>query len=341
MRKAIPFSALLVLLGLLVVQIGCSKDEDPVTPPPACSITLTTPKANDSFFTDDEINIRWDRATGENVRISLYKGGIDIGTIKADHTNTGTAGFFPWLNPETFDQDSGEDYSIKVASLQNPDCFDLTENFEMIDVSNCFLKFPWKLDLPDQIAGNTFQVIWESAHTSGFVDLELWLDPFMEAPFKVEDLALNLEDTGSFSWTVDSYNVGTKSGFFFKITDVSAHRCTDSSVPFTIIDDVICTIEVSGISKDRVYNQGEVIPITFPLENSSGFVDLTLYSGNDPVDSGIIVKNFDTDNGTLPFNWTVTDFGHPGPSFVAFNIRVVDSNDDNCKNKSENFTIAQ
>ena len=341
MRKAIPFSVLLVLLGLLVVQVGCSKDEDPVTPPPACSITMTTPRANDSFFTDDEINIRWDRATSENVNISLFKGGNFVAIIKADHTNTGTGGFYPWLKPETFGGDSGEDYSIKVTSLKNPDCSDQTDNFEIIDVSSCFLKFPWKLDIPDQIAGNIFEITWESAHTSGFVDLELWRDPFMEAPFKVEDRALNLANTGSFSWTVDSYHLGTNTGFFFKITDVSAHRCFDSSVRFTIIDTDICTIGVGGISGGRVYTQGEVISILFALELSSGIVDLELYSGNDRVDNWSIVKNFDTDNGTLPYNWTVSDMGHTGPSFSAFNIRVIDSNDDNCKGKSDNFEIAQ
>ncbi len=342
MRKAISFLVLSVLIGLLAIQVGCSKDEDPVTPPPACSITMTTPRGGDQLSTDAEIQIRWKRTTGDNVRIDLYKGGIIAGNIEADHTNSGADGFYPWINPETFDNGTGDDYSIKITSLKNADCSDQTDNFRIEDLSNCFLKFPWKLDIPDQIAGNDFPITWASEHTSGFVDLELWLDPFMQAPFKVNDIALNLEDTGSYSWIVDSYNLGTKSDYFFKISDVAASQsCKDSSVPFTIIDEVICNIGLGGILPGNIYTQGEVLPIFFDVENSDGFVDLELYVGNERVDDWSIVKNFDTANGTLSYDWTVTDKGHPGPTFNAFNIRVFDSNAPNCQNKSENFTIAQ
>jgi len=342
MRKAIPFSVLLILLGLLVVQVGCSKDEDPVTPPPAvCKITMVKPAEGDRLSTDNSISIRWKRTTSDNVRIDLYKGGNFAGIIKADHVTTTADGFYSWVSPETFGNGTGDDYSIKVTSLKNADCSDQTGNFRIEDLSNCFLKFPWKLDLPDQIAGNDFLISWESEFTSGFVDLELWLDPFMQAPFKVENIALNLEDTGSYSWIVDSYNLGTDTSYFFKILDVTADGCTDSSIPFTIVDEATCSVGVGGIVGGATYTQGEVLTIFFDLQHSSGIVDLELYVGNERVDDWSIVRNFDTEGGTLSYDWTVTDKGHGGPTFNAFNIRVFDSSEPNCQGKSENFTIAQ
>ncbi|MEN8007951.1 MAG: Ser-Thr-rich GPI-anchored membrane family protein [Candidatus Krumholzibacteriota bacterium] len=340
MRKAIPISALLILMGLLVVQVGCSKDEDPVIPPPTCSITMTTPTGGENFFTGEEIKIRWDRTTGGNVGIHLLKGGNPVGVIIAETENNG---FYPWIAATTFGQASGDDYAVRVTHHDDAECTDQTRNFRLNDVSNCSIQFPWQEvgDIPRQTAGTTFEITWTSQNTSGFVDLELWRKPYQDDAFKVEDIGQNLDDTGSFDWVVDSYNLGTNIGFFFKITDLNAPLCTDSSVQFTIVDDEICIIGVGGISDGATYDQGTDLSISFTLTNSSGLVDLRLYSGNVPVDSGLIINGFNTDLGTLVYDWTVTDFGHPGPSFSAFNIRAVDSNDDNCWGKSVNFTIAQ
>lgn len=339
MRKAIPFLSLLTLMGLILVQVGCSKDEDPVTPE-ACLIVANEFNPWEFFYTGDDINIRWTKNTGDNVKIELFKGVNAAGVITAGTPNNG---FFPWLNSTTFGQDSGEDFSIKITHLQDAACGDQTNEFEIIDVSNCFIKFPWTVrdSIVTQTAGNEFIITWDSAHTSGFVDLELWRHPFLDLPFKVEDLALNLANNGTFTWTVDSYNQGTNSNFSFRIKDVNAHRCTDSSVFFTIIDNEICTIEVLGINESQTYVQDAVLPISFAFDNSSGFVDLRLYSGNIPVLNGIIVDGFDTENGVLPYNWTVTDFGHTGPSFSSYRIKAWDTNDDNCIGESGHFTIAQ
>jgi hypothetical protein len=70
-------------------------------------------------------------------------------------------------------------------------------------------------------------------------------------------------------------------------------------------------------------------------------VDLKLYSGNIPVTGGVIADNFDTQNGTVDFIWSVTDFGHTGPSHSSFNIRAQDSNDKYCVGQSAKFSIAQ
>ena len=83
------------------------------------------------------------------------------------------------------------------------------------------------------------------------------------------------------------------------------------------------------------------LTLSFTFENSSGVVDLRLYTGNLRVTRGLIIENFDSQNGTVSYDWIVTDFGHLGPSFSNFNIRAWDSDDEYCVGKSSVFTIEQ
>ncbi len=343
MRKAISILVLLSILGLTLVQVGCDKDEDsPVTLPEECSITLNEIHEWDWWYTGSEINIRWEWRTGDNVKIELFKGNGLAGTITPSTDNDG---YFGWPSSTTFGQESGEDYSFKVTNLGDSACSDQTGFFGLIDVSNCYIKFPWTIsDPPDtHRAGNEFKISWTSQYTSGTVDLELWYEPFSQLGTLIGVIAEELTITGpdmSYVWTVDSFHNGTSEGYRFKIRDVAHPLCGDISPPFTIIDEDICSIMVLGIYEPK-YTHDEIIPISFIFENSSGFVDLRLYSGAIPVTGGLIVENFDSQNGNAVFDWAVTDFGHTGPSFSVFNIRAWDSNDEYCVGRSSNFEIAQ
>jgi len=339
MRKTIPILALLLVLGLTLVQVGCSKKEDPVTPPPACSITLDEIHEWEWWYTGTQINIRWARTTGGDVKIELFKGNDLAGTITPSTLNDG---FYPWPNSTTFGQESGEDYSIKVTHLTDSDCSNQTGMFELIDVSNCFIKFPWtvKDSIPNLTAGDEFEITWTSDHTSGTVDLELWYEPFGQIGTLVGTIAEGIPDNDSYWWIADSFHRGTDEGYRFKIRDVVSQQCSDTSVRFMIIDEVNCSIDVLGINGGQSYLPGDIIPISFSFENpTSGVVDLRLYSGGNRVDGGQIVENFDTQNGTVIYFWSVTDFGDPEPTINRYNIRAKDSNDEYCVGKSSEFTI--
>jgi hypothetical protein len=344
MRKAIPLLALVLVLGLIMVQMGCSKKEDPVTPTP-CKITMLTPGsfAGEFSYTGQTINIRWDRNTGSKVKIELFKGATFAGTIADEWTNDG---FFPWTNSETFSSGSGVDYSIKVTHLSDSDCHDQTNTFEMIDISNCIIEFPWTSQNPirEQLAGDIFNIIWTSENTSGNVDLELWYEPFSSLGEIVGTIAENRPNTGSFLWTVDSFNRGTDEGYRFKIKDSTpgAAGCNDESITFMITDEDNCSINVLGVGDGAFYDPGQTIHLSFDLENSSGVVKLELFSGAEPVAGGLITSSFNTQNGTAFYNWVVDDFGHPGPSFARYNIVATDVNDEYCKSKNgSKFTITR
>ena len=107
------------------------------------------------YYTGDDINIRWDKTTGGNVLIELYKADALVDTIANEIANS--SGYYPWFDCTTFGMDSGEDYSIKVTHLSESGCGDQTNLFELIDISECFIQFPWtsKDTIPDQTAGCT------------------------------------------------------------------------------------------------------------------------------------------------------------------------------------------
>ncbi len=333
MRKAILILALLPLLVLILLQAGCSEDEDPVEIPPDCKITIDSPGAvsGEGWCTGLDINIRWTKTTGDNVKIELYKGANLAGIISPSTPNDG---FYPWINCTTFSEGSSTDYSIRVTHLSDAACNDQSGTFTLTDVSNCAISFPWTPLRPvgDLTAGIDFDIIWDSDNTSGLVNLELWYEPFAALGELVGIIAENVANTGSYAWTVDSFNRGTSEGYRFKIQDSDdcAASCNDVSITFMITDEDNCSIDVLGISDGASYNPDQTIPLTFGLENSSGVVKLELFSGAVPVTGGQIIAGFDTQNGTATYNWVVDDFGHNGPAFDRYNILATDVNDEYC-----------
>lgn len=330
MRKSILILALLPILVLTLLQTGCSDDEDPVEVPPDCKITVTEPGAlgGEEWCTGQDISIRWSRNTGDNVKIELFKGPDLVDMITPSTPNDG---YFPWVNCTTFGAGSSPDYSIKVTHLSDEACSDETGTFAMTDVSSCDISFPDR-DIGELTAGNEFNITWTSTNTTGFVNLELWYEPFAALGELVGVIGENIANTDSYLWTVDSFHWGTSDGYRFKIRDADdcAASCDDVSLPFRIVDEDNCSIEVMGISDGAVYNPGQTVPLTFNLENSSGVVKLELYSAAVPVNGPPIASSFDTQNGTAIFNWVVEDFAHDGPVFDRYNIVATDVNDDYC-----------
>ena len=333
MRKSTLILALLPILVLTLLQTGCSDDEDPVEVPPECKITMDSPGAvgGEEWCTGQDINIRWSKTTGDNVMIELYKGPDLAGTISPSTPNDG---FFPWLDCTTFGQGSSPDYSIKVTHLGDAACSDVTGTFAMTDVSSCDISFPAHA-IGELTAGIHYNITWTSTNTTGFVNLELWYEPFAALGELVGIIGENIANTDSYLWTVDSFHWGTSDGYRFKIRDADdcAASCNDVSLPFKIIDEDNCSIEVMGISDGSVFDPGQTVPLTFGLENSSGVVKLELYSAAVPVTPGVITPRFDTQNGTAVFNWTVTDFAHNGPAFDRYNIVATDVYDEYCVSK--------
>ncbi len=344
MRRMISLAALVLLGGALLVQIGCSKkDDNPTTPPPPCSINILSPAAGSSFLSGtDQTTIRWEKAgASKTVRIDLLKGAGFDSTIVAAWTSITTPASYSW-NVSSMGQGSGDDYALRITAAEDTACNATVGPLTILQVNNCSVTFPYtvKDSIPEQTAGDVFDIEWTAVETTGKVTLELYdSGPGGNPGNRVGLIAADVDAAaGTYAWTVDSFNRGTYDFFRLRIYDSQLTGCTQWSIPFRIVDDVICTIDVLGISQDTVFNPGQTATLTFNGSNNSGLVNLRLIAGALDVPGGNIVTGYDLSQGA--FTWTVTDFGWNDDN-SRYKIQATDSSDEYCIGESERFTITR
>ena len=342
MSKTTPILTLLLILGPTLVQVGCSKDEDPVEPSIPCSITLNSP-VDDTLYSGESVSIRWDKTGSDSqVKIELING-IATSTITPVTPNDG---FYPW-SVQTYGQPTDDDYFLRVTALGDDSCTDKIGDITIFNLDGCGISFPYSEtdSIPNLSVGDVFPIQWTSSNTSSLLRLELWTTSTFpaytpEEPFWV--LADDIADTGEYLWTATAFNHSDNDVYRWRIYDSYLNNdCYETSYYFRMFDNALCTIQVRGVNDGHTYMPGDLISLYFIFENSSGVVDLRLYSGNIPVTDGVICNNFDTQNGIIMFEWLVNDFDHLGPVFDRFNIWAWDSNNEYCVGQSSHFAIAQ
>ncbi len=324
----VPLLALLIGFGL-----GCGGDSggDP-EPTPDCAISAVNTGLDSSWLSGEEMNIRWTQnGVPGTVVIELLKGGAPVSTIAASTANDG---FFSWTSAATGGQANGSDFGVRVTATDDAACTSEINDLTIIDVVGCNFTFTAVLDTIN--AGETFDLTWTGDHTSGTVDIELWTSSFGdELDLQVGTVVFGATDTGTYTWTVDSFHNGTYGFYRYVIRDPLVADCFVVSPQFAMIDDVNCSITVLGPATQPLWNNGDEMLITFTLENSSGQLDLRLFAGNEWVPGGVIADNVTAAGGFL---WTVSDFGFTASS-SSYMIRAIDSTDGYCVGISDRFTI--
>jgi|GEM_PF-1647323 len=346
MRKY--FSALVLLIAGLSILLytGCSSDDgggDPVDP---CSIAVTTPGAGSSFLFGEAADIRWSKtgdATGVN--ITLLKDGTDVGVIK---NGAGNLGFYSW-SATTFGAGSGDDYTVRVTAVGETGCGDEGPEFSIIDTEGCnftstmadyFLVAPGDTCRLDGTfncaleAGNQVELTWEGVKTSGKVDIELLISDFIDTEL-VGMIAFNAEDSGSYMWTIDSFNnAAAANGYFIRVSDHQVPECKVESGRFRMLDDDICAQVVDAPELGNEWAAGSTQTIMWTPDASTTSVELRLYAGSAYV--GPIALNVAANPGE--YQWTVSRMGHTGTNSL-YHIHVLDMADVTCKGISDKFTI--
>ena len=327
--------AVISLLALaLVFGAGCSKDNggEPA-PPPTCAISDVNTSLSDSWLTGENVNIRWSgNGVPSTVVIELLKGGEVVETIAPAAPNK-PAGFYPW-KATTGGQPNGSDFGIRVTGTDAGSCTDQVTGLTIIEVGGCGITFTADLGTDPITAGESFEITWDSFHTSGKVDIELWTTGVdMPLGDRVGIIAFDLPDNGSHTWTVDSFHNGTYGFYRYVIRDAAVGDCEVASSPFSMIDDDNCSIIVGGIIPGKDYHDSEVVNLGFSQTNGNGIVDLQLFAGN--VFVGHISTNVPIAAG---FAWTVSDFGYTGTNNLYI-IRAFDTTDRYCDGESVRFTI--
>ncbi len=330
------YCSLLLSLALLAIgPVGCSSDDTgggPATPA-VCAISNVNTDLIDSWDTEELLKIFWDK-NGEpgTVLIELLKAEAVVDTIAQLSPNDG---YHPWP-VSIVGLENGSDYGVRVTGTGSSEsaCTSEINGLTITDTSNCLLTFTANVD--SIAAGDTFMIRWYGFHTGGTVDIELWWDRVGMKDY-VGDIVIQAPDTGSYTWTVDSFHNGNSEGYFYRI--VSSRRdlgCEATSPVFEMTDESICTLGVYGISQGSTVQPG--IPIRLELTSNSPdrLVDLRLYSGTaEFIDGGQIANGISVDED---FWWTVTNYGHTGTD-SRYRIKATSVSDGYCTNFSDYFTI--
>ncbi len=313
-----------ILIILLVITQACSDDQVPVQVPGDCSLTVISPEAGAVFQNGNAVDIRWQSESVDGrVNVELLKSGTLIAAIAP---NTPDDHYTYWPS-DLQGTDPGSDFTIRVSSVNQPDCTALSGEFSLFDTDNC----SFELTLSDSLmfAGDELILSWDSFHTLGFVDLSLVTWEGVQGV-----IASNTDDDGEFIWSVTSFHGGTNEYYRLVISDHTIESCGDTTAFITILDSEICRFSYTSPATNSVWEVGQTRAIEFSAENTSGRVSLLLFAGT--VYLGVIDSNVAADVGSCA--WTVHKFGFEGPDHM-FRVGVRDLTDEYCLGRSEMFEI--
>lgn len=347
MKKLTTLPVLLLVAAVFLIQSGCGGDDDPGSPAAEdCSLTITSPTAGASYMNGDDVRIRWTKTgAASQVDIELLKGdGVvgDIGVVNNDNFQLWTA--------TTMGAASGNDFAIRMTAVGEDGCSAQSGRFTIINTEGCTLGFTIDYDpddnpdtpFPPLVAGDQFELTWDSYNTAGSVDIELLRGDLPEDD-PVGFIASNIPDTGSFMWTVDSLHEGTYEFFYLRISARGVDGCSAVSEYFTIVDPDICEILVNEPQPGAIWNVGELQTVTFTaLDPATTRVQIALYQGTQlavpMVSANQVYVLVDVTGMPQDFTWMV-DLGSYEPAGNQYRVVVKDADDQYCLGRSGLFTI--
>ncbi|MBN1968572.1 MAG: SUMF1/EgtB/PvdO family nonheme iron enzyme [Candidatus Delongbacteria bacterium] len=107
-------------------------------------ITITSPTSESEFELGESCDITWEDNIDENVKIELYKSDI-LNQVVTESTESN--GIYSWTVENILE--NGDDYQIKISSVDNSDLFDSSESFKISGAT---------LDGMVLVQGGTFQM---------------------------------------------------------------------------------------------------------------------------------------------------------------------------------------
>ena len=340
MKKLIPLAVPVLLSLLLLSQIGCDSDEDINTAVGPCDITLTRPLPGEVFFSGDEVKVYWrNSGVGSQVRIELLKGVEVVGFIndRADDD-----GYYFWY-ADNMEQPNGDDFSVKITSVESDGCGDQSPQFSLTNVIGCnfdFITPPTMVEGSEDTLklyadGSTYEVTWFSAFTTGNVNLQL-----KHLNDIVGYIATNVPDSNqSYTWNIDSLHYGSGSSFRIEIIDVKVSHCTQLSEIFDIVDTDICSIDfINPMGDGIVVHLGDIYNIQWIPEQVEGTLDIALYYNNALID--IVAQNVDPEQRV--YAWEVWLPGViPEDNAATYVLKLTDNANSvaPCSGRSDSFLV--
>ena len=157
---------------------------------PSVPVSIIIPNGGEQWYVGSNHDIIWSDTLSGNVKIELFKADVFNSTIIS---STPSSGFYSWNIPDI--QTPGDDYKIKISSLDYPSLNDLSdENFSILPPS-VNLIFPNGGE--SLAAGSTTEITWNSNSVDS-INLEFSPDNGLSW----ETIINSIPSSGSYNWTV-------------------------------------------------------------------------------------------------------------------------------------------
>ncbi len=216
------------------------------------TITIISPQANVSLSMGSMYTVRWNNTEVIcHISIDLYRNNILIINVEDDSFNCGAyPGDDIWTVPSGLTP--AKDYCLKVYNRDDPDTYAFSDYFEITEARGITITVPHGGSHFAQ--GSEYLIEWNSYGPVGNVRIMLYENiDHEDYVYGLDTYVLtiidNIENNGSFSWTVpEDLPDGNK--YFITINSIVDSACSDYSRHFTIspIDSKIPGFELNVIS---------------------------------------------------------------------------------------------
>ncbi len=224
--------------------------------------TVTRPTLSaEIWHVGDTGIIEWERFSGANVRLQLYKGGVLNRTINASTPNDGR---FVWTVPG--DLPNGGDYQVRINAVSQPAQWDMSDK-DFIITRRPRVTYPsaWGIEWTHDAA---VRIRWEN-----FVGARVAIQLYKGGSFE-RYISWHTDNDGSFWWRVPTDLEGA-SDYRVRIRATSNTLEDMSNNNFTIVN--VPTVEYPS-SADVSTRRTMAMPITWRAF-SGATVNIHLYKG--------------------------------------------------------------
>ncbi len=250
------------------------------------SIEILFPTGGETLYKQATYSITWNSGNaGSYVNIKYRTGYSSWYTIGSRILNDGD---YDWTIPSSVS--TGSQYKIKVESYYY-NVFDIS-NYFAIDERSITISEPTSYS--EWYPNQTYTIEWNSQNAGDKVDISLFKNDFY-----VADIAFNVNNTGSYTWTVSNV-FKADSDYSIVIRSQTYDFVTDETSDFSIGERYIQIIKPS---KDITLYKGDSYQIEWESENIGNYVDIHLLKNGEYFST--IGKNVDDYLGY--YNWEVPD----------------------------------
>jgi surfactin synthase thioesterase subunit len=279
-------------------------------------ITVTSPNGGESWQAGSSQVITWMDNITEDVSIELYKGGVFHSVIDNQTNSDGTK---DWYIPFNFE--GGDDYQIKIASVNNPATIvDFSDSNFTIVANQVTVTSPNSGE--NWLASEVQMITWID-NFAGSVEIQLFKsDVFYSSIVK------STPSDGAYSWNID---VTTPSASDYKVKilsldDGSVFDLSDSN--FTIINNELRVVTPNGGESWLTNSTHDIIW----TDDISGDVKIDLYRAG--VFNSEVVAATPSDGSYI---WTIPDTVATG---TDYKVRITSVDQPVLFDESDaNFTI--